>query len=328
MLSPPSSRWSPVAIRSIAGGPPAGPAGPARNRLKSVVPPPMSQTRIVPCRSPSAASVASAPGVAGGVVEPGVERGLRLLQQADGCRVAGQPRRFARQRLRRFVERGGNGDDDPLRFERKRRVAVRDGVVPRGPQIAEVGRARLRRRELELGRNLVRAERQEARFAVDARVREPGLGRVDHPARLTADALAGQRPDEVSGGFLERQRRDRIELPVGDLARRRIAEERREQGARADRARGVELRDLQHADRRGAVGEVDPGQRAVGRSEVDADGVAGRRHPRLPGATHDPATQPDPRPGLRAANSGPLNPWSRRSTAWLRSTRTTRRRAD
>ncbi len=230
-----------------------------------------------------------APGVAGGVVEPGIERGLRLLQQAQRCGVAGQARRLARQRLRRFVERGGDGDDDPLRFEHALRVVARDDVVPRRPQVAEKGRAGLHRRELEFGRNLVRAERQQARLAVDARVREPGLGRVDDPARLRSHPLAGQRPDEIPGGFLERRRRDRIELPVVDLARRRIAEERRQQRARTNAARGVELRDLQYADRRRAVGEVEPGQRAVGRSEVDADGVAGRSHPTLPRAARDPA---------------------------------------
>jgi hypothetical protein len=36
---------------------------------------------------------------------------------------------------------------------------------------------------------------------------------MDHSARLISHPLAGQRTDEVTGGFLERRRLERIELP-------------------------------------------------------------------------------------------------------------------
>ena len=72
MLSPPSIRWSPTATRRNPG-----PVGVSTTviRLKSVVPPPMSQTRI---SSPARTSFCQ-PSVMR--QDPAVEGGLRLLQQ-------------------------------------------------------------------------------------------------------------------------------------------------------------------------------------------------------------------------------------------------------
>ncbi len=118
------------------------------NRLKSDVPPPMSTTRTwrgsgVPAASPKAPPRPSqAPSFAAVLLQPGVEGGLRLLEQANRIRIARRLRRHQRQPLRRRIERCGDGDGDVLVVEapvravarrsgRSRRRAGSSGSAPR-----------------------------------------------------------------------------------------------------------------------------------------------------------------------------------------------------
>ena len=106
MLSPPSSRCSPTAIRSKASSPSSICA---RIRLKSVVPPPTSQTRI---SAPSAERVGQLPAMRG---DPGVERGQRLLEQRQLRRAPRCCAACDRQLARLLVERRRHGQHDCCR---------------------------------------------------------------------------------------------------------------------------------------------------------------------------------------------------------------------
>ena len=76
-------------------------------RVKSVVPPPISTTRI---RSPTLDALAPV----GMPLDPGIEGRLRLFEQRDVL-VSGLFRRFERQLARDGVEGRGHGDQHLLR---------------------------------------------------------------------------------------------------------------------------------------------------------------------------------------------------------------------
>jgi hypothetical protein len=107
--------------------------------------------------------------------EPGVEGGLRLLQQhhvREPCR----PRGGERQLARHLVEGGGHGEDDVLLGQRRGETRV--------PRLAHVSQAA--RRGLDgrhAGHVVGRAPGEDRRRAVDGGVAEPRLGRGDEPTR-------------------------------------------------------------------------------------------------------------------------------------------------
>ena len=194
MLSPPSRMWSPTATRSSARLP--RPSSTTAMREKSVVPPPMSQTRTV---SPGLELLA--PAVAG-LRQPGVEGGLRLLEQGHLVQarlLGGRHGQLARHR----VEGGGHRQVDLLLLE----GIVGVGVVPGGAQVLEVERGGLHRRDALAGAVLLARRRlggglqvgappgQDGGVPVDAGVAQPGLGRGDQPVGQLGAALAGQGAD-------------------------------------------------------------------------------------------------------------------------------------
>ena len=152
-------------------------------RVKSVVPPPISTTRM---RSPTLDALAPV-GVA---LDPGVEGGLRLFEQGDVL-IAGLLGGFEGQLARHGVEGGGHGDQHLLLGEGR----VRHFGVPGLAQVLQVAAAGLHRRDLldAFGG----AEGQQGSGAVDAGMREPGFGGGDQAAGILDAALLGQAADHV-----------------------------------------------------------------------------------------------------------------------------------
>jgi hypothetical protein len=83
------------------------------------------------------------------LLEPPIERRLRLFQQTHGIGEAGLLRGCERQPLRRRVEGGGNGDRDVLRVE------CELGALPRKPRVPCCAKMGENERRREDGRNLV-----------------------------------------------------------------------------------------------------------------------------------------------------------------------------
>ncbi len=235
---------------------------------KSVVPPPTSTTRIM--RSPPSARF-PAPLVRR---EPGVEGGLRLLEQRELARPACARRRDG-ELARDLVERRRHGEHDVLRGERL--VGMRR--VPHGAQVREVARRRGDRREArdvvagapgQDGARCGRRRRGESQDFAEVTSR-PGHARA-LDARELADDLApvlgprqGQRARRHVVGAREIERRRQA-----SAARRRAAPRSRAAGSRTSRC----------ARRRAR--RVDARQRRVGGAEIDADDVSRvrPRHPR------------------------------------------------
>ena len=180
MLSPPSRMCSPTASRDRARSPPSSVTA---IRVKSVVPPPTSQTRRMSPTltffrhwSPCAA-------------EPGVEGGLRLLEERDLLRAPPCARGLDGQLAGHGVERGGDGQEDVLVLE-----PVGGGLAgdPRGSRRRAGARDRPPRprpaRPCATSSAAVQG-RIGARRSTPG-VREPALGRADQPARDLGPVLA------------------------------------------------------------------------------------------------------------------------------------------
>ena len=165
----------------------------ARIRLKSVVPPPTSQT------STSAPSVSMRRGVAAMRGDPRVERRQRLLEQHDRGESRG-PRRLHGQLARLLVERRRHGEDDRLLARAAaRRLPRRSLVIPRVAQVREERAERLDRRQ---PRPVLDSPRQDRRRAVDRRV-----GRATTwPTRSAAPAPARPGRAQDAGDGLRRRR--------------------------------------------------------------------------------------------------------------------------
>ena len=171
MLSPPSRMCSPTATRSSARSPAASDTA---IRLKSVVPPPTSHTST---RSPMPHALA--PGLAL-ALEPGVEGGLRFLEQREPLE-ARVHRRAPRQLARLLVERRRHREHDVLVRERQAGRCR----VPGAAEMRQVGGRHLHGRErLHVGRCL---PGEDGRGPIDARRRTattwptPRAGRAPPP---------------------------------------------------------------------------------------------------------------------------------------------------
>src|SRR5688572_7052939 len=102
-------------------------------------------------------------------VDPGIERGLRLLDQHDP-RKSGALRRGHGQLTGNLVERGRNRDHDVLFFQR----VLRPAMVPRGANVSQIASADFRWRKLFYVGSAM--PREQAGCSVHAGVAEPGLG--------------------------------------------------------------------------------------------------------------------------------------------------------
>ena len=119
--------------------------------------------------------------------QPGVERGLRLLEERDVLQP-GLGGRFHGQLARDRVERGRDRQEDFLVLEPVGGGLAGDSRVPGVAQVLEIGRRRGDRRD---SRHIVGGRPgQNGRAAVDAGVRKPALGRADQPARHLGSVLA------------------------------------------------------------------------------------------------------------------------------------------
>ena len=187
MLSPPSRMWSPTASRVSARLPSSSPTAIS---VKSVVPPPTSQTRMT---SPTLTCLRQSSPVR---LEPGVERGLRLFQQRDVFepRGAWRPRRSARGPRRRT--RPAPSGRCPASSSRWSATSLAIDLVPRLGQVLQVAGAGLDRRDLAA--ILRRLPRQDRRAAIDAGMAQPRLGRRRQPRRHLAAEVAGELADGVS----------------------------------------------------------------------------------------------------------------------------------
>ena len=231
MLSPPSIRWRPTAMRSSRGSPPcrldahqAQVGGAAADVADQ------HQPRV---RQRLGERVAVAE-------QPVVERSLRLFEQAQR-RQAGVARGLERQRARRVVERGRHRQHQLLVFEQ----GLRKAVVPGRAQVREVARARGHRRDLRhVGR---RAPGQDGRQPVDRGMRQPAL-RAGHqpPGHLGAE-LARQAADH-RGVAAAGRRPGQRQIARRQFARRRVVAHRRQQRPRRHFAGRDQLLDLEQAD--------------------------------------------------------------------------------
>ena len=203
--------------------------------------------------------------------QPAVERGLRLLEQDDVL----QPRLargLHRQRAGHVVERRGHGQHDGQFLQAVVGVVLRHDVIPALDEVAQVARRDLDGREaLHVRRG---APGDERRAAIDPRVTQPRLRRGDEPARHLTAVVAAELADDVLPRGVPRQdrRAGRQVVFAGEI------EERGQQGPVAHVAGRDELGHGERAQFDAAVGarragQVEVGQRAVRRAEVDPDQV-------------------------------------------------------
>ena len=122
---------------------------------------------------------------------PGVEGGLRFLQQRDVAQPGGLGR-FGGQAARHLVERGGNRHDDlavrQVPLPALRLHGMQEGVL----EVLQVAARDIERRKLFL--RTLRPPGQRALLRIDMRVGQPGLGRGDqavgHQRAMVARELA------------------------------------------------------------------------------------------------------------------------------------------
>ena len=148
-------------------------------------------------------------------------------------------------------------------------------VVPRLAQVRQIAHRRFERRDaLDF---LGRIVRQDRRAPIDARMAEPAFRARDEPDRRARATAARQFADGEAALGGPRQ----VQVAGRELVRMRQVEERRQQVALLDGAGRGELRDRQdalHGLVAVARGEVDVGERAVRRAEIDADRIARIAH--------------------------------------------------
>jgi hypothetical protein len=146
---------------------------------------------------------------AGALLNPAVERRLRLLEQ-DHALAAGGAGRFGGQFAGGRVEGGGDGDDDLLLGEGRGRLRL----VPGGAQMGEIAQRGVERRQA--GHFRRRVVGQDRRTPVDAGVAEPALGARHQADRRRRAAAAGHFADRVVLFGGPRQ----AEVAGGEFARR------------------------------------------------------------------------------------------------------------
>ena len=231
-------------------------------RVKSVVPPPTSQTST---RSPTRTRRRQRSPCVG---DPRVERGLRLLEQ-----------RHVR-RARPLLPRARSARAPPRRTTRAR-SAARPG--PRG---APPDCVRSRRPAGERGRRPMRPRARPSapppapptagsrRVRLAAPCDSHDLADDDEAHRVLRTALARQLADDA---LRRRRSHGSAEAAGREIHFARQVQERRQQRARRDLVRVDQLRDLAHLDRRLLLGWIGAhgGERTVGRAEIDPDDEAG-----------------------------------------------------
>ena len=260
MLSPPTSVWLPTAMRRSDSSPSSSVTP---MRVKSVVPPPTSQTSSVSptlscLRQSSPMSASQAYSAACG-----------SSSSTRSSRQPGRQRRLARQLAGAGVERGRHGQHDLLLAR-----AAHRGTPPSTRPPGAAGSAAT-----------PRPAKPSARPAGGVpRAGSAGAGppccapATTWPPRRCASARPppacwASAPTAYCRPLLPRQ----IERAAGRLLLGPQVEERRQHVPRLDRPRRHELRDRAAArPSRLLVPEPAVGQHAVGRAEVDADGVLGR----------------------------------------------------
>ena len=188
-----------------------------------------------------------------GLLQPRVERGLRLLEQDRGFGKARAARGFQGELLRGWVERCRDGDREVLVGQR----GVGMNLVPRGGELLEKCGEGLDGAELIVRGNLAGAEREEFRAAVGGVMDEPGFCGMDDAAGDFGRAGAGESPSD----------------PIG--AARWQIEKRWERRVGGTRVIGLGLRNRENgAVPLGRFGRHES-HGAIRGAEVDADAVAG-----------------------------------------------------
>ena len=176
MLSPPSSRWSPTAMRVRRG--PLSRSSTAIS-VRSVVPPPTSTTSA--SRTPASA-VGERVAVA---IEPVVERRLRLFEQAHAA--AGPRARAASSVSARAASSNDAGTVSTTSCGCERVLGMRG--VP-GARACARGSSRWRPPGESFGTSSGAPHGRIGALAIDAGVAQPALGAGDQPARhLAAERL-------------------------------------------------------------------------------------------------------------------------------------------
>ena len=134
------------------------------------------------------------------VLQPPVERRLRLLEQTRMIGETGLLRGGERQPLRRRVKGSGNGDRNVLGVERETGALPRKPGVPCRAKMSESERRRVNGRDFVLLRQRIRSPWQEWRRAVGGVMTQPGLrGLGDAPRRFAGLALRQPAHDPRAG---------------------------------------------------------------------------------------------------------------------------------
>ncbi len=199
---------------------------------------------------------------------PVVQRRLGLLEQHGCILEAGELRRLEGEFAGDGVERSGHREHDVLLLERV--VGVR--LVPSGPQMREVARRRLQRRDardvvVDRLVLLMVGRRQDLGAAIDARMRQPALGGGDESTRCGRALGPGEAADHIPGAGVPGQ----TQGVLGELRGRRKEQERGQQRARVHLRGREHLRDLEGDGSLLAL-RIGLGQRAVRGAQIDADG--------------------------------------------------------
>lgn len=130
------------------------------------------------------------------LLEPPVERSLRLLEQAHMIGKAGLPRSGKRQALRRCIKGRGNRDRNVLTIKLKLGALLRKTGVPCRSKVSENERRRKNGRYLFVLRQRIRPPGQELRRAISRVMTQPGLCRLGDAPRRFAGLAVRQPADD------------------------------------------------------------------------------------------------------------------------------------
>ena len=155
--------------------------------------------------------------------EPGVERGLRLLDQRD-LPEAGLGRGLARQLPRDCIERRRDGQEDVLVLQAIGGHLAGDPGIPRIAEVLQVGRRGGDRRDP--GNVVCRRPGEDCGTPIHPGMREPALGRTDQTPRHLGPVLTSEDANDA----VRRRFPGQVQAALGELLGRRQIEERRQQG--------------------------------------------------------------------------------------------------
>ena len=137
----------------------------------------------------------------GVVFQPGIERGLRLLEKDAGIWKTRLPRRFQRELLRCGIERGWNRDGHLLR--RKRSPGM--GIIPSRGESLQKKRQRLHRTDQIAIGKITRTQGKKLRTPVCRMMHEPGLCGMDYAPRHLRSSRAGEATYDPASSLLRRE---------------------------------------------------------------------------------------------------------------------------